>query len=133
MRHANLTYDDDATLDIRGASIKFADSDNDSPLDILYDCSFNLPSLHALCRMNTGSISAFWNLKSFEDFFNGVRVGKEGLQKFLRNYPAAYKAASVSLRYVTSIAGPMLTANSGELHRLMLPCHIMLKLCSLSK
>ena len=44
---------DDAGADGRSFSIKFADSDGESPMDIL---------------MNTGEANIFWNTSSFEDF-----------------------------------------------------------------
>ena len=53
LRHANLKYIDDAGADARSFSIKFADSDSDSPLDIV---------------MNTGEANIFWDVASLEDF-----------------------------------------------------------------
>ena len=53
LRHANLTHMDDAMADARSFSIKFADSDSESPLDIL---------------MNNGEANIFWNAPSLEDF-----------------------------------------------------------------
>ena len=53
IRHANLTFDDDRTLDIRSASLKFADKNVDSPLDLI---------------MNTGDRCSFWNGPTLTDF-----------------------------------------------------------------
>lgn len=53
LRHANASYNDDALAVVRGCSIKFADSEYASPLDII---------------MNSGPIGAFWNIESFMDF-----------------------------------------------------------------
>ena len=57
IRHANLTYLDDATADGRSLSIKFADSDSESPFDLI---------------MNTGEANIFWDIASFEDFTTSV-------------------------------------------------------------
>lgn len=48
LRHANLIYDDDAGADFRGAALKFADTDDDSSLDLV---------------MSTGRGAALWNVK----------------------------------------------------------------------
>ena len=53
LRHANLKYPDDAGADARSFSIKFADSDSESPMDIV---------------MNTGEANIFWHTSSLEDF-----------------------------------------------------------------
>ena len=53
MRHANLKYTDDAGADARSFSIKFADADEESPLDIV---------------MNTGEANIFWDVSSLNDF-----------------------------------------------------------------
>ena len=59
LRHANASYNDDAGAVVRGCSLKFADSDFESPLDLI---------------MNSGPIGAFWNIESFMDFVH-ARVG----------------------------------------------------------
>ena len=53
IRHANLSYDDDRSLDIRGASLKFADDKLNSPLDLV---------------MNTGDRCPFWNGPTVTDY-----------------------------------------------------------------
>ncbi|MGE0708765.1 MAG: hypothetical protein AB7N76_21405 [Planctomycetota bacterium] len=53
LRHANASFFDDAAAVVRGCALKFADSDRESPLDLL---------------MNSGPIGAFWNLESFMYF-----------------------------------------------------------------
>ena len=58
IRHANLTYKDDAGADGRSLSIKFADSDSESPFDLV---------------MNTGEANVFWDIASFEDFAASVQ------------------------------------------------------------
>ena len=52
IRHANLGNDDDAGVDVRAAALKFADSDGESPLDLV---------------MNTGRECVFWNIPSVDD------------------------------------------------------------------
>lgn len=52
IRHANLSTDDDAAVDVRAASLKFADSDDESPLDLI---------------MNTGRECVFWDIPSVDD------------------------------------------------------------------
>jgi hypothetical protein len=53
LRHALISLMDDAGLFARGASLKFADADVDSPLDLL---------------MNGGATSPFWNMDTFARF-----------------------------------------------------------------
>jgi hypothetical protein len=53
IRHANLTNDDDRSLDVRSASLKFSDEDMNSPLDLI---------------MNTGDRCPFWNGPSVTDY-----------------------------------------------------------------
>ena len=63
LRHANASFYDDAAAVVRGCSLKFADSDFESPLDM---------------AMNSGPIGAFWNLESFMYFVNArVNVNPE--------------------------------------------------------
>ncbi len=50
VRHASVSFWDDAMLDVRAASIKFADSDWESPFDM---------------EMNTGRTSLFWSAANF--------------------------------------------------------------------
>lgn len=53
LRHACVTFYDDAMLDVRAASLKFTDSDWESPLDL---------------EMNSGKISLFWTARNFLEF-----------------------------------------------------------------
>ena len=68
LRHGNLKYKDDASSDVRSFSIKFADDDSESPLDIV---------------MNTGEANVFWNVASFNDFVpvNEGETAKEYVYK----------------------------------------------------
>lgn len=62
LRHASISFMDDATMVVRGASLKFADADIDSPLDLL---------------MNGGVTAPFWNMHTFAQFmFARVRGGR---------------------------------------------------------
>ena len=61
LRHASISFMDDATMVVRGASLKFADADLDSPLDLL---------------MNGGVTAPFWNMHTFAQFmFAGCAAG----------------------------------------------------------
>ena len=66
MRHANLSYDDDRTLDVRSSSIKFADNDVDSPLDLI---------------MNTGDRCPFWNGPTVGDYRTS-RLGPQEMEEW---------------------------------------------------
>lgn len=50
LRHASIRFEDDAMSDFRGASLKFADSDDESPLDIIMStgCVGGINSTQAL-------------------------------------------------------------------------------------
>ena len=52
LRHANVVNEDDATSDFRSASLKLADSDDASPLDVV---------------MATGRGGVLWNVKTIWD------------------------------------------------------------------
>src|SRR5687767_194534 len=60
LRHGCARLLDDAALVVRGAALKFADSNDKSPLDLL---------------MNTGQTAPFWNLWTFMTFMFGVIRG----------------------------------------------------------
>lgn len=68
LRHANLKFEDDAASDARSFSIKFADNDSESPLDIV---------------MNTGEANIFWDVESLDDFVpaNEGESGKKYVYK----------------------------------------------------
>jgi hypothetical protein len=75
IRHANLRFDDDAAVDIRGAGLRISDGDR-----VLLD----MP-------MNTGRVSAFWDTDSFVAFVRASAKGtKEALQLFLDKNPSAW-------------------------------------------
>lgn len=60
VRHASLKSTDDAMLDFLSASIRFADSDEDSPLDI---------------TMSTGRSSVLSNVQSIYNALKAYRTG----------------------------------------------------------
>jgi catalase len=79
-RHANASFADDAGCVVRGASLKFADSDFDSP--------FDLP-------MNSGGTAAFFSLRSFVQFVKARKAchpdrGDWQAQKEMMRNPAVY-------------------------------------------
>jgi len=82
LRHSNLEFPDDATLDIRGCALKLSDKDG-SQMDLV---------------MNTGTTAVFWNVPSFIDFVKGKKGGKEGQRLLLERSPLAYTAAISGLR-----------------------------------
>jgi catalase len=94
MRHANASFYDDACIQVRSCSLKFADTDFSSPLDIL---------------MNSGPTSAFWDLKSFMDFALARTKCTEknwsAQEKWMKASPAGYIGAIDAVRHApTSFA-----------------------------
>lgn len=106
LRHASVTYPDDTVIQIRSASLKFADSACDSPLDI---------------EMNTGTTSLFWSARNFSEFAhnkryrinalpyspyydkypNGLRAAEEGVRK----YPSSFTQLSYYSQTVSRFVG----------------------------
>ena len=83
LRHATISFEDDAVKDVRSGSLKFSHEALDSPLDLI---------------MNTGEENAFWNLRSFLAFtWAGVR-GARGLESYCEKYPEGYRVARGSVR-----------------------------------
>lgn len=75
LRHANLRFDDDAAVDIRGCAVRLLAEDA-----IVLD----MP-------MNTGEVSAFWDTRSFVAFVRASAKGtKEALVEFLERNPDAW-------------------------------------------
>jgi arachidonate 5-lipoxygenase len=114
MRHANASFYDDASSQVRACSLKFADSDFASPLDLV---------------MNTGVIQAFWNFRSFMAFVNGRVHSREhsweAQREWLRQWPGCFVGIIESARsrpsswaemlYHTSIVYPFRTAEGRQL------------------
>ena len=87
-RHANASFTDDAACVVRGASLKFADSDYDSP--------FDLP-------MNSGGTAAFYNARTFAQFVKARQNSKPDkgdwrAQREMMKNPAVYLGTVESVR-----------------------------------
>ena len=84
IRHAAATFYDDAMNAIRSIAIKLSDQQYKSPFDL---------------EMNTGSISLFWNARSFWEFalHRKQQWGVE-YQEYYKQYPIGVKGAQLALR-----------------------------------
>jgi arachidonate 5-lipoxygenase len=112
LRHANASFYDDAASQVRACSLKFADADFDSPLDII---------------MNTGVIQAFWSFDTFMQFADSRVKSREHdwhpQREYMRLLPGGMVGAIESERqaptsyaemlYHTSIVYPF-QANDGR-------------------
>jgi len=84
IRHGAASFKDDAKLVVRSASLKFADTRFESPLDIL---------------MNTGKAPLFWNARTFAGFMASSIAGKgKYYVPFLRKHPQAEIGGGDSVR-----------------------------------
>lgn len=84
LRHASVSFLDDAGLVVRGASLKFADSPTDSPMDVL---------------MNTGTAAPFWNMDTFWQFtFAKLVGGRTHLIGYFQRNPRCYMNVRSALR-----------------------------------
>ncbi len=85
VRHATVSYADDACKDIRSGSLKLSAEPgaDDSPFDLI---------------MNTGPRNAFWNGWTFLAFVRGKMSGKAGLKAYAANNPPAGEIAQGSVR-----------------------------------
>lgn len=83
VRHATISYEDDAVKDVRSGSLKFSHSPLDSPLDLI---------------MNTGEENAFWNLRTFLAFVWAGARGPKGLKSYCKRYPEGHRVARGSVR-----------------------------------
>jgi len=89
VRHASVTFLDDAMRVVRSCSIKFSDHYFDSPMDIL---------------LNSGKFSVFWSAISFWKFAR-LRQERWGVDwvTYNKNYPkGALSAQYASRRHATS-------------------------------
>ena len=90
LRHGTVSFEDDAAMDIRSASIKFLDKQSETALDLI---------------MNTGP-RTFLDAINFWKFTMASIMGKEedeavsskGLEKFLKKEPVFEKIFATSLR-----------------------------------
>ena len=88
IRHASVTFNDDAMNQVRGISIKFADSRFKSPFDL---------------EANTGDISIFWTAANFLKFVWNRRE-KNGVQykAYYEKEPDGFKGAQESGKHKPS-------------------------------
>ena len=83
LRHAPVSYDDDTVIQVRSASLKLADADVESPLDL---------------EMNTGTISLFWSARSFFEFVGRKDDKPLPYGKYYDKYPVGLAAAKEGIR-----------------------------------
>ena len=88
LRHASVTFNDDAMNQVRGISIKFADERFKSPLDL---------------EANTGDISIFWTAANFLKFVWNRRE-KDGVQyrAYYEKEPDGFRGAQESGKHKPS-------------------------------
>ncbi|EGV20546.1 lipoxygenase family protein [Thiocapsa marina] len=84
LRHASVSFLDDAALVVRGASVKFADEAVESPFDML---------------MNNGNSTPFWNMDTFFQFtLARIRGGRAHLIGYFKRHPRCYMNVRDALR-----------------------------------
>ena len=84
LRHASITFADDAALQVRAASLKFAPGPIESPLDLL---------------MNGGNAAPFWNMDTFWQFMRArMKGGRAHLIDYFRRNPRCYFNVRDALR-----------------------------------
>jgi catalase len=84
LRHASISYLDDAMLVVRAASLKFADGLDASPLDLL---------------MNNGQTSFFWDVVSFQGFGRVTDQGRDPhFVKWMEDWPLTRRSLLESVR-----------------------------------
>jgi arachidonate 15-lipoxygenase len=84
LRHASVSLMDDAGLFVRAASLKFADADIKSPLDLL---------------MNGGTAAPFWNMYTFAQFmYAKIRGGRAHLIPYFQANPRCFENVVSALR-----------------------------------
>lgn len=72
LRHSNFMATDDAQLDIRTVSLKFADCDSESPFDLM---------------MQTGEEAAFWSIFSFDKMLSALKEGPKAFKEYCLEDP----------------------------------------------
>ncbi|MFM8251524.1 MAG: hypothetical protein ACKOBW_08030 [Planctomycetota bacterium] len=101
LRHANASFYDDASCQVRACSLKFADHDFTSPFDLI---------------MNTGVIQAFWSFDTFMQFVSARVLCREDYWEPQRDYmcrlPGAFIGAIESVRVAPSSYAAMLYHSS---------------------
>ncbi len=89
LRYSNAAFKDDATAQVRGLAIKFADTSFESPLDLFF---------------NTGPIHPFWSMSSLWTFMKArmkaddQKGSWESQRPWLEDSPAAYMSAIECMR-----------------------------------
>ncbi|QRK10603.1 hypothetical protein JQX13_11240 [Archangium violaceum] len=85
LRHASVSYPNDTVILVRAASLKFADSEYESPLDL---------------EMNTGTMSLFWSARSFMEFVTKKNPRVKGLDSwtYYDKYPRGLLASADGCR-----------------------------------
>jgi Lipoxygenase len=84
LRHASVSLMDDAGLFVRAASLKFANADIESPLDLL---------------MNGGTAAPFWNMHTFAQFmYARMRGGRAHLIPYFQANPRCFENVRNALR-----------------------------------
>lgn len=87
IRHAPVSYDDDTIIQVRSASLKLADSDFESPLDL---------------EMNTGKISLFWSVNNFFEFASCRDEQPLPYRSYYDRHPRGLLAAKDGIRKAPS-------------------------------
>jgi arachidonate 5-lipoxygenase len=86
LRHASVSYPDDAAIQVRSASLKFNNDRWRSPFDL---------------EMNTGTVSVFWSARSFFKFAKPKdRKGWVSFTQYYKDYPQGLRAAQNGARDV---------------------------------
>lgn len=84
LRHASVSFMDDAAMVVRAGSLKFSNDPIDSPFDML---------------MNNGVATPFWNMDTFWQFMNARRKGgRAHLIPYFRRNPRCYFNVRDALR-----------------------------------
>lgn len=86
LRHGTVSSEDEATLDLRGASLKLSDGGPEDSLDLV---------------MNTG-VATFMHAKALWDFTMGLMGGEKGLEEALTGDPDGFRLFVGSVRRAPS-------------------------------
>jgi len=89
-RHASVSFADDARLVVRSASLKFSDTDHDSPLDIMMNSGTEGPFAHA------------WHF--FKFMIATIRGREQHIKPYLDAHPAIAKGITESICYPDTFA-----------------------------
>lgn len=85
LRHASVSFLDDAAMVVRAASIKFSDNPVASPFDML---------------MNNGNATPFWNMDTFWQFMRArMQGGRAHLIAYFKRNPRCYMNVRDAVRH----------------------------------